>query len=279
MKLNITVEIEYYAFTAGTIILNIHPSKNTRQHIISENFQTEPFINLESLTVQNNQLTRFELLEGNQVKVGYQALVENHYQFNDYQNIAETAIINLPPDVLPYLYPSRYCQSDKLFRFAANLFGAYINPFEKVCAISNWIFNNILYISGSSNTQTTALDTITERAGVCRDFAHLGIALCRALTIPARYFTGYALQLQPPDFHACFEAYIGNNWVLFDATRLVPLNGMVNIANGVDAADTAVANIFGGINFISMNVACELAEDADVPFLYYYDAYSGLSYI
>ena len=97
--------------------------------------------------------------------------------------------------------------------------------------------------------------------------AHLGIALCRALTIPARYFTGYAYQLKPGDFHACFEAYIGNEWILFDATKLVPINGLIKIATGRDAADTAIANIFGDIIFTTMLVSCELADCENfVPF-------------
>ena len=97
-------------------------------------------------------------------------------------------------------------------------------------------------------------DTLTERVGVCRDFAHLGIALCRALTIPARYFTGYAYDLNPPDFHACFEAYIGGEWVFFDPTKLVPVNGLVKIANGRDAGDAAVASIFGKVSSTAIKV-------------------------
>ena len=84
---------------------------------------------------------------------------------------------------------------------------------------------------GSTNSDTSAYDTVTQRAGVCRDFAHLGIALCRALNIPARYFTGYAYELDPPDFHACFECYLGGRWMVFDATRLAHLNGLVRIAH------------------------------------------------
>jgi transglutaminase-like putative cysteine protease len=140
-----------------------------------------------------------------------------------------------------YLNPSRYCQSDKLFRLANNTFGHFKSSSEKVWAITEWIHNNVEYFSGFSNSQTSAYDTVTEQAGVCRDFAHLGIALCRALNIPARYFTGYSFELKPPDFHACFEAYLGNEWLLFDATRLAHLNGLVKIATGRDAADTAIA--------------------------------------
>ena len=112
-------------------------------------------------------------------------------------------------------------------------------------AITDWIHDNVEYVRGSTNSETSAYDTVTQRVGVCRDFAHLGIALCRALNIPARYFTGYAYELEPPDIHACFECYIGGTWMVFDATRLAHLNGLVRIAAGRDAADTAVASVFG----------------------------------
>jgi transglutaminase-like putative cysteine protease len=97
---------------------------------------------------------------------------------------------------------------------------------------------------------------VTQRAGVCRDFAHLGIAFCRALSIPARYFAGYACNMQPPDFHACFEACIGNRWFIFDPTRLAALNGLVRIATGRDAADASVATIFGRLRMTGMSVSC-----------------------
>jgi transglutaminase-like putative cysteine protease len=159
----------------------------------------------------------------------------------------------MPASALNYLNPSRYCQSDRLYRFAYHQFGSHQHAYQKVMAVRDWIFTNVQY-GGFTTAQTSAYDTITEQIGVCRDFAHLGVALCRALTIPARYFTGYSYQLTPPDFHACFEAYLGGSWVVIDATKLAPLNGLVKIATGVDAVDTAFASIFGNLQFLNMNV-------------------------
>jgi transglutaminase-like putative cysteine protease len=107
----------------------------------------------------------------------------------------------------------------------------------------------------------------------------LGIALCRALSIPARYFTGYAYNLNPPDFHACFEAYIGGEWIFFDPTKLVPVNGLVKIANGRDAADAAVASIYGNASCTSMIVKCE-CNDPDFEPIYAknIENQKGLSY-
>jgi transglutaminase-like putative cysteine protease len=161
---------------------------------------------------------------------------------------------------------------------ANNKFGHIQNAFEKVIELTEWIHRNVEYLSGSTNSQTSAYDTVTEQAGVCRDFAHLGIALCRALTIPARYFTGYAYKLDPPDFHACFEAYLGGEWIVFDATRLAPLNGLVKIATGRDAADTAIASIFGNVLCSTITVSTACLEENFEPF-YYNTRLQGLNYL
>ncbi len=280
MKFNVLAEMEYTASAPGTLILNIHAQRTQHQTIISENFTIEPYIKTEEISYQNNnRLLRVEIEQQQNIKMKYEAVVDTCYEIKELSQVDETPVAQMDPGVLKYLYPSRYCQSDKLYRLAHNLFGYIDHPFDKVIALTEWIHLNVQYLSGSTNAQTSAFDTVTEQAGVCRDFAHLGIALCRALTIPARYFTGYAYQLLPPDFHACFEAYIGNEWILFDATKLVPLNGLVKIATGRDAADTAIANIFGDILFTSMKVSCELAQDGFEPFKNEQPQLRGISYL
>lgn len=281
MKFDVRTEMEYSAQSPGTLIINIHALRTPRQTVISETFTIEPYTKVEELISPNseNRLMRFEIQEGTSIKVSYKATVDNFCEIKDYGQLEEIPVAKMDPAVMPYLYPSRYCQSDKLYRLANHLFGHIINPFEKVLALTDWIHQNVQYLSGTTNSQTSAYDTVTEQAGVCRDFAHLGIALCRALTIPARYFTGYAYRLKPADFHACFEAYIGSEWVLFDATKLVPLNGLIKIASGRDAADTAIANIFGNVMFTSMLVSCELAEETFEPFYYEQSGIKGLSYL
>ena len=281
MKFDVLTEMEYKGRSAGTVILNIHALRTPHQTVISESFVIEPYTKVEELIplLSENRLMRFEIPAGATVKITYKATVDNMSQVKEYRQLEEILIAQMDVNVLPYLYPSRYCQSDKLYRLANNLFGHIVNPFEKVSALTGWIYKNVQYLSGSTNSQTSAFDTVTEQAGVCRDFAHLGIALCRALTIPARYFTGYAYQLKPADFHACFEAYLGNEWVLFDATKLVPLNGLIKIASGRDAADTAIANIFGDVVFTSMLVSCQLAGDNFEPFYYEPSGFKGLTYL
>ena len=121
-------------------------------------------------------------------------------------------------------------------------------------AICDWIHDNVEYRVGSTQATTTARDVFVQRAGVCRDFAHLGITFCRALNIPARLVVGYArFDEPPPDFHAVFEAYLGGRWVLFDPTRMSPVDRLVRIATGRDAKDVAFATIYGPATMVSMD--------------------------
>lgn len=281
MKFKIHSQLEYQVLQPSTFIFNIHALRTATQTVLEESLEIEPYIRLEELNSISgaNRFVRLEVAEKIDFKLSYHAVVDTFYQLIDYRQAPENVpVVQLDGEIIPFLFPSRYCQSDKLQRLAYNKFGDIDNVFAKVLAITDWIYENVEYLSGSTNSQTSAYDTISERAGVCRDFAHLGIALCRALSIPARYFTGYAYQLTPPDFHACFEAYIGGRWLIFDATRLAPLNGLVKIANGRDAADAAISSTFGRVICTSIQVGSE-ALDADFqPFKYDPANLQGLAY-
>lgn len=205
-----------------------------------------------------NRFDRLRIVRDQEIGISYHAEVEVNYSFLNPDPLRKVSPANLSQAQIPFLFPSRYCQSDLLGRFAWQKFGGVADPFDQVREIVDWIHENIQYVRGTTTSATSAYDTVTQCAGVCRDFAHLGIALCRALTIPARYFTGYAYSLDPPDFHACFEAYIGGRWILFDATRLVPLNGLVSIGVGRDAADVSVCTVFGNAQLISQHVLCNV---------------------
>jgi len=271
MKFKITSSLSYVVNSSTTFIFNIHALNTASQTVIEENLNVEPDIDVEVFTSHDgsSKFSRLKVLEPSKFSISYSAVVDMQYSIIDESNAAKLVpVVELDSYIASFLYPSRYCQSDKLMKFSYKEFGHYTSIYDKVLAITEWIFTNIEYTSGSTNSQTSAIDTITERVGVCRDFAHLGIALCRALSIPARYFTGYAYQLNPPDFHACFEAYIDGNWIIFDSTNLAPLNGLVKIANGRDAADAAVASIFGNAYGTSVNVDCQIMEENFEPFRY-----------
>jgi len=262
MIFDCSCELHYQVTFPSTLILSVHAQRNSSQTVLEERFSVEPKVKVTELAPDNsgNRFVRINTGNRKTLAVHYAPKVECDYQLLTARNLEATPIAELTTDELPYLFPSRYCQSDKLGRLAWDLFGKIANPHEKVSAIAEWIYENVDYVRGSTNSETSAYDTVTQRMGVCRDFAHLGIALSRALNIPARYFTGYAYELEPPDMHACFECFIAGSWTIYDPTRLSHLNGLVRVGVGRDAADAAVASIFGGVKLQSMKVDCQLAE-------------------
>lgn len=267
MKFDISCELSYEVFSPTTFIFNIQAIRSANQIIIEESILINPILPFEEFTIADTRFVKLEVNQGASFTISYHAQVDVEYKIIDEGILLQhIPIVELDTHVLPYLFPSRHCQSDKLRKLAAKEFDHLPNDYLKVVAISDWIFNNIDYITGTTDSGTSAYDTLIQREGVCKDFAHLGIALCRAIDIPARYLTAYAYHLNPPDIHACFEAYIGGNWIIFDATKLVPINGLVKIANGKDATEAAVASFFGNTNCTFMNVQCTAAEQGFTPF-------------
>ncbi|MGJ8739208.1 transglutaminase-like domain-containing protein [Zobellia laminariae] len=271
MKFKVKSSLSYSVNIPTTFIFNVHALNTPSQKVLEEQLSISPNMELEQYTAhdESSRFVRLKVKEPIQFKLEYNALVDMNHTVLDERNSEGTVpVVDIDSYIASFLYPSRYCQSDKLMTFAYKEFGHYASVFDKVTAITEWIYSSIEYKSGSTDSQTSAMDTITQREGVCRDFAHLAIALCRALSIPARYFTGYAYQLQPQDFHACLEAYIDGHWIIFDPTKLAPLNGLVKIANGRDAADAAVASIFGNAQGTGIAVDCQVVEDSFLPFKY-----------
>ena len=159
-----------------------------------------------------------------------------------------------------YLRPSRYCPSDHLVGFAVAEFGIGADIGDRVATITRWIGQRIGYVPGSSSVHDSAEDTLLRGVGTCRDFAHLGIALCRAIGIPARFAAVYAPGLSPMDFHAVFEAFHDERWYVYDATGLAPRQSLVRIATGRDAADAAFAAVTRGIvDLESLEVSATIA--------------------
>lgn len=255
MRFLLGSEIAYDIIEPTTLIFNIEAMNGGRQEIISESLQVTPWLSAEANTSEDtgNRYRRF-LADPGPLTIRYQAEVELHTVHAVPDTIDEVPVSRLPFDTLPYLNPSRYCPSDRLARFATRQFGSMAPGHNRVTEICNWINAEVDYLSGTSDTTTTAADTFAQRNGVCRDFAHLGITFCRALGIPARFVSCYAWQLEPQDFHAVFEAYLGDRWYLFDATRKAALDGLVRIGCGRDAADTAFCTIYGNIAPLPMTI-------------------------
>jgi len=149
-------------------------------------------------------------------------------------------------DELLYLRPSRYCESDRLVGFASRQFHDIAEPADVLAAVSSWVGTQLEYVSGSSGPTDGAVDTLLAGRGVCRDFAHLTVALLRAMLIPARLVAVYAPGLDPMDFHAVAEAFINGAWYVVDATLLAPRQSLVRITTGRDSADTSFLSSYGG---------------------------------
>ena len=164
----------------------------------------------------------------------------------------------IPAEAMVYTLPSRYCQSDLLVRMARGEFGHLPSGGERVLAVAEWVRLNVEYRYGTTDAKTSAFDTATERVGVCRDFAHLVIAFCRALGIPSRYVSGYALGLDPPDFHGFVQVFLGGAWHNVDATTADLRPALIPIAVGRDAADAAMTTLWGPNTLIEQSV--EVAE-------------------
>jgi len=201
------------------------------------------------------------------VEVTYQAIVDVDTTAYDPTAVQEFDFSRLPLENIEYVAPSRFCASDAFAAFAHETFSALPRGHTRVTAICDWIFNNIQYQSGSTNAGTTASDVFEARKGVCRDFAHLGISLCRALGIPARYASVYADALNPQDFHAIFQAHLlgprGGEWFSFDPTRMSSVDSVVRIAAGRDAADVAFAWPQGEVECKAPVIAVRAPDRAD----------------
>lgn len=158
-------------------------------------------------------------------------------------------------DLIVYRRPSRYAESDALGPTAFAEFGTITDPAELLAAVSSWVGTHLSYVSGSSLPTDGAIRTLLARQGVCRDYAHLTVALLRALNVPARLVSVYAPGLSPMDFHAVAEAWVEGAWCVVDATTLAPRSTLVRIATGRDAADSAfLTTVSGRITLVDMQV-------------------------
>lgn len=183
----------------------------------------------------------------------YEAVVDIDRQPVPLAGLVPTPLRDLPDEAIPYLWPSRYCEADRLETMVCREFGNRVGG-DKVLAMTEWIHTHIDYCVGSSDTATTAIDTLVARQGVCRDFAHLLAAFVRAGGMPARLVSAYAWKLDPPDFHAVVEVWLDGAWHLVDATRLAPTETLARIAVGRDATDIAFMTSFAPIELVNQSV-------------------------
>ena len=261
----IDCQLHYRVKATTEFIFQLEASEHPWQTLVNESFHLQPDLAFEHYQRDAglNRLIRIHAPEGD-LKVQYIAEVQTQIPERN-THLQECEIKDLPSDTLFYLAPSRFCESDLIGTMVNHTFTELPKGYARVQAICDWIYDNVTYESGSSDSTTTARDILVNRAGVCRDFAHLGIAICRALNIPARFVFGYMPFYEAnPDFHAIFEVYLENQWVLFDATRMGPIDQFVRIGTGLDAKDVPFATVYGEIELISMSPRIELIQLAEV---------------
>ncbi|MDQ8023479.1 MAG: transglutaminase family protein [Moraxellaceae bacterium] len=266
-RYDIDCELVYEVQGPTHFVFQLQPARHPGQTVLAESFETSPDLPVRAYEhTDGNRFLRVDAPAG-KVSFRHRASVELEPLLVP-ATLPEVPVSDLPDDVMHYINTTRYCESDLLCRAAMREFSHITPGLPRVQAITEWIRQNIEYLPGSSSSITTARDVYVNRAGVCRDFAHLGIAFCRALNIPARFVVGYVqFSEPPPDFHAIFEAWLGDRWVLFDPTGMAPVDRLVRVATGRDAKDVAFATLFGPAVMVSMRPdICEAnVEEAGSP--------------
>lgn len=273
VRMAFSTQLEYEVLDAGCdFFFNIQAAYTPRQRVVEELLSFNQNLTASFYTDPQTR-SRFIALHALQgtFSIGYRAVVElTHFEAAP-RALFEVSPPALPGHVLPYLYPSRYCQSDRLLTFAGQHFGSLPMGYSRAQAICDWVSTHVRFQGNTSNSNTSALDTLVDRVGVCRDFAHLMIALCRAANLPARMASGmdYGADpvLGPPDFHAYVEVYLADasgagRWYMFDPSGTAIPMGFVRFCTGRDAADIAFATIFGNVVAAQPVISIQAVPDA-----------------
>jgi transglutaminase-like putative cysteine protease len=262
IRIGFDIQFDLPAETAVIAMLKVHPTREW-DLIESDEINIQPRI--KAATYEDsfgNRCTRFVAPAG-PLRLTSSTLIRDSGQ-PDEENLSarETPVGDLPHSVLQYLLSSRYCEVDRFITIANDLFGGVPSGWGRVKAIADWVHNSVAFDYQKARPTKTALDLFTERTGVCRDFQHLAITMCRALNIPARYATGYLGDIGipsrgPGDFSAWFEAFLEGRWWTFDARHNHPEVGRVLMALGRDASDVAITTSFGEANLRRFEVVTQ----------------------
>jgi transglutaminase-like putative cysteine protease len=226
-------------------VLMLRPRSGAQQWVAREEYRLTPSVAVFEFTDGFGNLCQRLTAPAGEFEVATSAEVRTADTSDQAFGAPFVEIQNLPDAVLGYLLPSRYCEADRLHQSATTITAGQRPGYDQVAAIVRWLRQQVRYQPGSSQVPTSAVEVDDRRVGVCTDLAHLGIALCRSLSIPARMVVGYLHGLEPMDLHAWFEAYVGGRWYTFDPTQDTLRGGYVSVGYGRDAADVAIYSQFG----------------------------------
>jgi transglutaminase-like putative cysteine protease len=261
MQVKIGCEMTYESSGGAPLILLVQPRAEYHYHkLLTEERRITPEIPVEEFTdLYGNRQWRMVTPPGS-LTIYYDAIAEvSGVPDPQYPELQGSLVRDLPHELLHFLLSSRHCPHELVISEAWERFGNTPHGWARVQAVCDWLKGNVTYGKGST-TATTGYETYVARQGVCRDFAHMGVMLCRALSIPARYVCGYLPDIGVPpdpvpmDFHAWFEAYIGGEWHTFDARHNIPRTGRVLIGQGRDAVDVALATSYGDARLANIRV-------------------------
>jgi transglutaminase-like putative cysteine protease len=237
----------------------LRPRSSTEQWVVSERYEIAPWVPAtEYVDCFGNLCQRYTLPQGESI-ISVDTEVEVAEQIAVDRAAPRIPPGQLPDDTLVYLLQSRYCPSDKMEERARAMVQGCAPGYPQAERIADWIRDNLEYRYGVSAESTCALDTLRDGAGVCRDFAHVGVALCRSLLLPARVVVGYLHELEPMDMHAWYEVYLGGRWYAFDPTQDKPRGGRIVVAHGRDIADVAFLSNYGPLEVTQMDVSVTAA--------------------
>lgn len=253
MRLKIDVELDYHFPAAADVLLAVEVAQLPDQVLVEDLLTVGGSGPLRPVAGEHGIGQRTWLTAEGPLLARYAATLDVDRPAVDLAGLEATPLHELPADVVPYLWPSRYCEADKFESFVEGRFGD-LDGGARLAAMAEWIEGEMAYVPGSSDSETTAADAFVARQGVCRDYAHLLASFARAAGIPARLVSAYAWRLEPPDFHAVVEAWVGGGWQLIDPTGLAPVEGLARIAVGRDATDIAFMTIFGEAEMRSQSV-------------------------
>ncbi|NOS89401.1 MAG: transglutaminase family protein [Methylococcaceae bacterium] len=262
MKLKVSCDLHFQTSETSVLIFMLRPFRGCQQWVSHESFTLEPCLPIMESTDSLGNACQRLLVSGGDVfiRTASEVLVDAQVDVQPGAEFVE--IQHLPHEVMPYLLPSRYCESDRFGDLARQITLDASPGYDQVGKIAAWVTENIQYLPGSSEFPLSASEVHLQGHGVCRDLAQMAIALCRSISIPARLVVGYLYNLQPMDLHAWFEAYVGGRWYTFDPTQNSLQGGRVIIAFGRDAADVAIFHQFGvGCVLNSMDVRVELLDN------------------
>jgi transglutaminase-like putative cysteine protease len=271
IRLGYDIELQMPQPVALIAVLNVHPSR-TADLIEPDDLRLSPEVPRQVyLDSFGNRCTRI-LAPGGPLRLWNSTLIRDTGNPDPVDlRAGQIPVERLPTDTLQFLLASRYCEVDRLSKLAWDLFASTPPGWARVQAICDWVHQHVTFGYQFARSTKTALDVSIERQGVCRDFQHLAIALCRAMHIPARYATGYMGDIgippapEPMDFNAWFEAYLGGRWWTFDARHNRRRLGRVLMATGRDAADVAITTSFGTSSLQKFSVVTEEVEETFAP--------------